>query len=57
MNANNFIGLIKLKKLVQKGPSIKDVRTKLPKIDPSPLWPKCPHWLNPPSSFVRADTS
>jgi len=31
-----------------KGPSIKDVRTKSRKIDPSPLSAKCPHKLNPP---------
>jgi len=34
---------------LDKGPYIKDVRTKSRKIDPSfPLSTKCPHWLNTP---------
>jgi len=42
-----------------KGPSIKDVRTKSQKIDPPPpLSAKCSHWLNPlpQSAFFHAYT-
>jgi len=34
-------------KVKNKGPSIKDVRTKSRNIDPSPLSVKCPHWTTP----------
>jgi len=34
--------------MINKGPSVKDIRKNLEKIYPFPLSTKCPHWLNPP---------